>query len=432
MSIDNRLLAELKGERSVGSSLLLFIVICIISVLLSWSYVTELDVVIRGEGKTVSQGQNQMVQTPESGTIKKSHIVEGQIVNAGDILFELNLIDLSGQEKQINERVKILGVKRKRLLAESKFEKFKPETGTDDTNSAFFDDERNLFESRFNQLEKSLNVLITRKEQRNSEIDELNTQYLSLGKSLALVKSEIASVEPLVKAGLAPETRLITLQRELEEMSGRMDAIPYSIERIQKAIQEIDQQVESEKQGYQTQALTELSQVNIEIEDLSARLPAIVERMKRQTVLSPISGVINRITYQSSDAFVRSGDVLTEIVPADDSLIVEGKIDPKDIAKIKQGDDVKISLTAYDPSKFGRVDGSIRTISADAISNPDTGEQYYSVDIEVSGNLVDKAGKTYPLLPGMVATIEILAGKRTILDYFWQPITKGKDAAFRE
>ena len=94
--------------------------------------------------------------------------------------------------------------------------------------------------------------------------------------------------------------------------------------------------------------------------------------MKRQTVLSPISGVINRITYQSSDAFVRSGDVLTEIVPADDSLIVEGKIDPKDIAKIKQGDDVKISLTAYDPSKFGRVDGSIRTISADAISNPDT------------------------------------------------------------
>jgi adhesin transport system membrane fusion protein len=249
---------------------------------------------------------------------------------------------------------------------------------------------------------------------------------------LALVKSEIASVEPLVKAGLAPETRLITLQRELEEMSGRMDVIPYSIERIQKAIQEIDQQVESEKQGYQTQALTELSQVNIEIEDLSARLPAIVERMKRQTVLSPISGVINRITYQSSDAFVRSGDVLTEIVPADDSLIVEGKIDPKDIAKIKQGDDVKISLTAYDPSKFGRVDGSIRTISADAISNPDTGEQYYSVDIEVSGNLVDKAGKSYPLLPGMVATIEILAGKRTILDYFWQPITKGKDAAFRE
>lgn len=430
--MDNRLLHELKGERSVGSSLLLLIVMCIILVLLSWSYVTELDVVIRGQGKTVSQGQNQMVQTPESGTIKKSHIVEGQIVRAGDILFELNLIDLSGQEKQINERIKILGIKRNRLLAESEFGRFNPKTETSGTNSGFFDDEKNLFESRLNQLEQSLKVLVTRKEQRNAEIDELNSQYLSLGKSLALVKSEISSVEPLVKSGLAPETRLITLQRELEEMSGRMDALPYSIERIQKAIEEIDQQVESEKQGYQTQALTELSQVNIEIEDLSARLPAIAERMTRQTVLSPISGVINRITYQSSDAFVRSGDVLTEIVPAGDSLIVEGKIDPKDIAKIKQGDDVKISLTAYDPSKFGRVDGSIKTISADAISNPDTGEQYFSVDIEVSGELIDKEGKTYPLLPGMVATIEILAGKRTILDYFWQPITKGKDAAFRE
>ena len=242
--MDNRLLHELKGERSVGSSLLLLIVMCIILVLLSWSYVTELDVVIRGQGKTVSQGQNQMVQTPESGTIKKSHIVEGQIVRAGDILFELNLIDLSGQEKQINERIKILGIKRNRLLAESEFGRFNPKTETSGTNSGFFDDEKNLFESRLNQLEQSLKVLVTRKEQRNAEIDELNTQYLSLGKSLALVKSEISSVEPLVKSGLAPETRLITLQRELEEMSGRMDALPYSIERIQKAIEEIDQQAE--------------------------------------------------------------------------------------------------------------------------------------------------------------------------------------------
>jgi len=124
--------------------------------------------------------------------------------------------------------------------------------------------------------------------------------------------------------------------------------------------------------------------------------------------------------------------VLLEIVPINDELIIKARVDPKDIAKIVISAAVKVSLTAFDPAKFGRIDGKVINISADAISNPDTGEQYYSVDVSLLGKLQDSSGDELTILPGMVATIEVLSGKRSILDYFWQPLVKNKEIAFRE
>ena len=147
---------------------------------------------------------------------------------------------------------------------------------------------------------------------------------------------------------------------------------------------------------------------------------------------SPVHGVINRINYTTADAYISTGEVLLEIVPTGSALIVETQIDPKDIADIAIGQDVKISLTAYDPSRYGRIDGSVSSISADAISNQQTGTQYYLVDVSMRGTLYEDNGDEVVILPGMVASIDVLSGKRTILDYFWQPISKTKEAAFRE
>jgi adhesin transport system membrane fusion protein len=195
---------------------------------------------------------------------------------------------------------------------------------------------------------------------------------------------------------------------------------------------EIEQQLKSETKSFYTNALSELAQINLEISDLSARLPNIQKRLSRSVVSSPIAGIVNRITYQSKDAYIKPGDVLIEIVPINDDLIVEAKIDPKDIAKVATQDDVKISLTAYDAAKYGRIDGLVSTISADAIANNETGEQYYSIDVKITGDLPTDDDKPILILPGMVATVEILSGRRTILEYFWQPLVKSKDIAFRE
>ena len=201
-------------------------------------------------------------------------------------------------------------------------------------------------------------------------------------------------------------------------------------QRLLSGLDEIDEQLKAEQQAYKTSALTDLSAIQGEIAELAARIPALENRVERTSVRSPVNGVINRINYTTADAYISTGEVLLEIVPTGSALIVETQIDPKDIADIAIGQDVKISLTAYDPSRYGRIDGSVSSISADAISNQQTGTQYYLVDVSMRGTLYEDNGDEVVILPGMVASIDVLSGKRTILDYFWQPISKTKKPLF--
>ena len=432
MNDNKKLLQELEGETVKGSSLLLFLIVFILSTLLYWAYVTELDVVIRGQGKTISEGKNQMVQSAESGVITKSFVREGDKINAGDLLFEIDLIDLKGQIEQVQDRIAMLQVKKDRLIAESSNNDFVVDLSLEEKKLNFARSEKQLFDSRRDQLLGKKRVLESRRSQRSSEIEELLSDKDSFQRNLDLVNLEIEAVEPLVRANLAPETRLITLQRDKENIDGQLNGIPYSINQIEGAIKEIEEQLASEDKSFLTQSLTELSQVNLEIEELDARIPLLEKRLKRSFVSSPINGIVNRITYQSDEAYIKTGDVLLDIVPINDELIVEARIDPKDIAKIGVSDEVKISLTSFDPAKFGRIDGEVINISPDAVSNPDTGEQFYSLKVNMLGSIKDNSGKEVTILPGMVATVEVLSGKRSILDYFWQPLVKNKDLALRE
>ena len=429
---NKKLLQELEGETAKSSSLLLFFIVFILSTLFYWAYVTELDVVIRGQGKTISEGKNQMVQSAESGVIIKNFVKEGDKINAGDLLFEIDLIDLKGQIDQVNDRVSMLQVKQSRLIAESGNNDFLVDPSLEGKKLSFAKSEKQLFDSRRDQLLGKKRILESRRSQRRSEIEELLSDKYSFERNLDLVNLEIEAVEPLVRANLAPETRLITLQRDKENIDGRLKGIPYSINQIEGAIEEIEEQLASEDKSFLTQSLTELSQANLEIEELDARIPLLEKRLERALVTSPINGIVNRITYQSDEAYIKTGDVLLDIVPINDELIVEARIDPKDIAKIGVSDKVKISLTSFDPAKFGRIDGEVINISPDAVSNPDTGEQFYSLKVNMLGSIKDNGGKEVTILPGMVATVEVLSGKRSILDYFWQPLVKNKDLALRE
>ncbi len=432
MTNNKKLLQELEGETAKSSSLLLFFIVFILSTLFYWAYVTELDVVIRGQGKTISEGKNQMVQSAESGVIIKNFVKEGDKINAGDLLFEIDLIDLKGQIDQVNDRVSMLQIKQSRLIAESDNNDFLVDPSLEGKKLSFAKSEKQLFDSRRDQLLGKKRILESRRSQRRSEIEELLSDKYSFERNLDLVNLEIEAVEPLVRANLAPETRLITLQRDKENIDGRLKGIPYSINQIEGAIEEIEEQLASEDKSFLTQSLTELSQANLEIEELDARIPLLEKRLERALVTSPINGIVNRITYQSDEAYIKTGDVLLDIVPINDELIVEARIDPKDIAKIGVSDKVKISLTSFDPAKFGRIDGEVINISPDAVSNPDTGEQFYSIKVNMLGSIKDNGGKEVTILPGMVATVEVLSGKRSILDYFWQPLVKNKDLALRE
>ena len=427
-----QLAKEMAGKQRNSSSVLLLSIVTLLAIIMLWASVTELDNVVRGSGKTVSEAQNQLVQSSEPGVIRNRYANKGDLVKKGDLLFDIDPVDAKTQLDQAQKRFASLKIKSIRLKAEvdSDLPSF-PESLIEAAPTAV-STELALFQARRDDLSSKSAILDQRRLQKLNEIQELKIQYETSQNGLKLIRREIETLEPLVKAGLAPETRLLALQREEEAALGQSNSAESSQNRVLAGLDEIDEQLKAEKQSYVTSALTDLSAIESEIAELSARIPALESRVERTSVRSPVDGVINRVNYVTADAYVSTGDVLLEIVPTGSDLIVETRIDPKDIAEIVIGQEVKISLTAYDPSRYGRIDGNVLSISADALSDQQSGAQYYLVDVSISGTLFEDDGSEVTILPGMVASIDVLSGKRTVLDYFWQPIAKTKDKALRD
>ena len=427
-----KLAREMAGKQQSASSVLLLTIFTLVVIIVLWSMVTELDNVVRGSGKTVSEAKNQLVQSSEPGVIRTRYVNEGDFVERGQLLFDIDPVDAKTQLDQAQKRQSSLNIKSIRLKAE-----------IDGTTPNFDDDlieaapgavttELALFRARLDDLNTEVAILEQRRLQKLNEIEELKIQAQTAENGLTLIRREIGTIEPLVKTGLAPETRLIALQRDEEASIGKVNSAASGQKRLLSGLDELDEQLNAARQQYLTSALTDLSAIEGEMAELAARIPALESRVERTSVRSPVDGVINQLNYPTADAYVSTGDVLLEIVPTGSDLIVEAKIDPKDIGDIILGQKVQISLTAYDPTKYGRIDGNVEGISADAITDNQTGLQHYIVDVSLDGTLFEDDGSAVKILPGMVASIDVLSGKRTVLDYFWQPIAKTKDKALRD
>jgi adhesin transport system membrane fusion protein len=427
-----KLAKELAGKQTNSSSILLLVIVTFILIFFIWASITEIDSVVRGSGKTVSEAQNQFVQSSESGVIRKRYVSDGDFVKKGQLLFDIDPIDAKTQLDQAQKRYSTLSVKSTRLQAE--VDGIVPSFPLDLVEDApvAVTTELALYRARLDDLNTKSAILEQRRIQKTNEIQELKIQFQTAKNGLALIRREIATLEPLVKSGLAPETRLIALRRDEEASNGSAKKAESGQQRLISGLDEIDEQLKAERQSYKTSALTDLSSIGGELAELKARIPALESRVERTSVKSPLDGVVNRINYVTADAYISTGEVLLELVPTGSDLIVETKVNPKDIADIIIGQDVKISLTAYDPSRYGRITGKVLNISADALADQQTGEQFYLVDVSINGSLYEDNGKEVVILPGMVASIDVLSGKRTIVDYFWQPIAKTKSTAFRE
>jgi len=424
---------ELKRDGSRGSSLLLFLVIACIGSFIVWSQFTELDRVTRGQGVVITEIENQLVQAPQGGTLVARHIDLGDKVKKGNLLFEVDPVDARTQYEQARQKMALLELQLLRFQAQATQSSL--EYNFDDLNPearSFAIKELELFNALQKQLQSSLQILILKKVQKENEIDLLKRERLSVERVIGLIEQEIAILEPLVKQGFSPETSLLSLKREKETAFGRLEGIEGRIASAQDALIELDEQLIFENQSYSAKALTEISNLEQRLSEVRLTLPSLEAGLGRTSIYAPTDGVINQINFLTSNAVVRAGDILTEIVPFGDVLIVEGKIDPKDIAEIRLGDAVKISLTAYDATKYGRLDGRVLQISADAIADQKTGQTAYDVSILIEGKLYEVDGKEIMLLPGMIAQLEVLTGKRTVLDYIWQPLIKTKDHALRD
>ena len=428
----NKLSKELSGSTGILGSLLLFVIIALICILLFWANVTELDNVTRGQGKIVSSLQNQLVQASEGGVIKARFVETSQKVEKGELLFEIDPIDAKTSYDQALQRLTSLRIQEIRLSSEVLGEEPEFSGNLVDMSPTVVTVEKALFSARKADLNAQLSVLKQQLTQRKQQLNEVDVTIETTNETLQFVEKQISIVEPLVKLQQYPETELLTLQRQAKDFEGKIESAIASKYRFQTSILEVQDQISSAKQSYTTKSQSELSEIISQIAEVESRIPALKDRVARTQLKSPVQGVINRLNFETIGGFVKPGDIILEIVPTGDDLIVEGKIDPKDIAYIQPKQAVRISLTAYDASRYGTIDGEVLRVSADAVEDKATGVSHYLVDVSIDSTLYEDDGSEIEILPGMVASIDVLAGKRTIFDYIWQPMLKVKERAFTD
>ena len=412
---------------------LITLVTAIFAVFLVWANYTQLDLVTRGSGRVIADGQNKNVQSPERGTIATYVVEEGSTVTAGQIIATINPIEAEGVLEELETRLSNLRLKMIRLDAElngNSIASVRDQAA--DYPMALLDAEIKLMSSRRDGLNAEFTNLNQDKQRKAKALLSFEAEIDGQGLLQTLLSKEMLEVLPLVDAGVLGSSERFRLEREEASIRTQLQVLSEKVAQTKLEIEQIDSQLDAVQINYNTEIYQERSQVTGEIAELEVRLPAIRQRLKETEIRSPIDGVVNRVFFNSVGAVVSSGEVVAEIVPTGGQLLIEAFVDPKDIATVEPGQAAKISLTAYDPSKYGFLLGTLTKVSADTVFREETKSSAYSVNVSIDTEIYESEGVPVSIVPGMIAQVDIIRGERTILEYFWQPVAKMKDTAFRE
>ncbi|MCL7466096.1 HlyD family type I secretion periplasmic adaptor subunit [Phaeovulum sp. NW3] len=427
-----RLAREMAGREGLAGSTVLFTIIALVVALLVWANYAELDNVTRGEGRIISSVQNQMVQAAEGGVILRRYVSENTTVQEGEVLFEIDPVDASSELNRLSQRLAALDIKELRLRAEIEGGDFVIPAELNARSPMVALTEQSLFAARRAELAGTLAVLEQRLQQRQQDLRGAEAVVGTSERTAALLEEEIAVVAPLVKDNIAPATRLLELQRELERTKGEGDRAAVSIEQARSGIRELETEIANAKANYSLKSKDEINTVVAEQSELREALPQLEERVSRTVIRAPMQGIVNRLNFRTPGGFVNTGDVVLELVPTGEALVIEAKIAPQDISNILPDDAVRIRLSAYDSAKYGTVDGRVLRISPDAVVDEQNGgASYYTIDVAIEGELLVD-GEPVTFIPGMTATVDVLSGKRTVLEYIWQPMAKVQELALRD
>jgi adhesin transport system membrane fusion protein len=414
-----------------GGRAILWMVLVLFVLAMFWASISKIEEVTRGEGKVIPSSHIQVVQNLEGGILSEILVDVGSLVKKGQLLLRIDETRFSSSFQQ--NRMKYLSYKAKaaRLLAEANGTSFevpqevmaeKPEIGTR---------EQELFESRERELQSSLAIQQEQINQRKHELEELNSKLAELTRTNALIQKELELTRPLVGQGAVSEVEVLHLERQASQMQGDIETIRQTIPKAQSRYQEAQLALKEVKLAFFNKAKSELNEVLSELEDVSASAVALEDRLNRTSVRSPVNGTINRLLVNTVGGVIQPGMDLIEIVPLEDTLVVEARIKPSDIAFLRPSQEAMVKFTAYDFTIYGGLEAKLEHISADSITD-EKGNSYYLVRLRTTKSYLGPESNPMPIMPGMVARVDILTGKKTILSYLLKPVLRAKYMALRE
>ena len=412
---------------------MIFMVMSLFAAFLVWANYTKLDLVTRGSGRVIADGQNKNIQSPNRGTIATYRVEEGSIVKVGQIIATINPIEAEGVLEELNTRLGNASVKLVRLDAELNGKSISHVRA----NSLLYtkslvDAEIELMVSRKESLDSELNTLSQDRQKTMKNLSSIKAKIAGQKVFQDLLNQEMLEVLPLVKAGVLGSSERFRLERADASIKTELKVFKEEVAKTELEIAQIASKIKTVKKNYQTDIYQKRAEVIKEISELQAQLPTIRQRLLETEIRTPIAGIVNRVFFNSVGAVVMVGEVVAEIVPTEGNILIEAFIDPKDIATVEPGQKAKMSLTAYDPSKYGYLLGTLTKVSADTVFREETKTSSYTVNLSIDTNIYQDDQTPVTIVPGMVAQVDIIRGERTILEYFWQPVAKIKDTAFRE
>lgn len=417
---------------TIKSQMIVWVMFLVIIWLIIWANYAELDKIVRGEGKVVPSTKIQVVQNLEGGIVENIFVHSGDAVQKDQILLKLDNTQFSSSYNETESQLYDLQAQAARLSAQAFGKEFKLEPRTNDPEVIkMFEREQQLYENQLQHLETTKHILAEKIKQNRSDLQEAYNQFTQLSKSYDLLKKEIEIMQPLVKDGIASEVDLLKTQREATEAYSKLQTTENSIPRLKSIIEESINKRKEAEQKFRNDAQQELNTVLAKLAQLESSKTALEDRVRRTNITSPVNGTISELLVTTIGEVVQPGNDIVKIVPRDDSLVLETKILPADIGFVYPGLKAKVKFTAYDFAIYGGLEGTVEKISADTIQDEE-GNSFYIARIKTDKNYLGTEKDPLYLLPGMTATVDVVVGKHTILEYLMKPIIKAKDLALRE
>jgi adhesin transport system membrane fusion protein len=407
---DIRAASELNTPRT--ARMLLFTSLGMIVVGLTWANFAILDEVKRGNGRVIPSRQTQVVQTLEGGIVSNIMVREGDIVSQGQNLMRIDDTKFASEFGEVRERRAAMAARVQRLEAEALGQ-----------SKVAFPTELSQFAPGAVAAETS--VFETRSRKLAQDVDVLAQQEKRLADTLNILNEELRLQRPLYQQKIIPEIEWLRSTRQAAEMAGQLA--------------EVQSRITNARAAFRSQADEDLAKSRGDLAALDENIKSAQDRVRRTELKAPVYGIINKLNVTTVGAVVQPGANVMDIVPLDDSLLVEGRIRPQDIAFIRPDQAAVVKITAYDPSVYGSLKGKVERISADTIlddkgdkSDPQKAETFYRVIVRTDKNFLGSAEHPLPIIPGMVTTVEILTGEKSVLDYLIKPARMLRDEALRE
>ncbi|TYK55001.1 HlyD family type I secretion periplasmic adaptor subunit [Pseudomonas synxantha] len=400
--------------------------------LVVWAGFSEIDEVTRGDGKAIPSSKLQKIQNLEGGIVAELYVKEGQIVEAGAPLIRLDdtrFVSNAGETEALRLAMQ-LRVERLSAQVDDR-----PLNIPDDVLKAAPSqaaNERSLYESRRQQLKDEVGGLQEQLVQRQQELREFTSKQGQYRSQLSLQRQEINMSEPLVAQGAVSPVEVLRLKRAEMETRGQLDATTLAIPRAESAIKEVQRKIDETRGKFRSEALTQLNEARTELNKAESTGRALDDRVSRTLVTSPVRGIVKQLLVNTVGGVIQPGSDMVEIVPLNDTLLVEAKIRPQDIAFLHPGQEAVVKFTAYDYTVYGGLKAKLERIGADTITDEDKKTTYYMITLRTDRSHLGTDEKPLLIIPGMVASVDIITGKKSILSYLLKPIIKARAEALHE